>query len=87
VIGGIKSMASTKDRLTRLIAKRLKVAEEKVLPDIRFKEDLKADSMARILLLAAIEDEFKIEITEQEAKILVSPGSVMEYLKARGIKD
>ncbi len=80
-------MASTKDRLTGLIAKRLKVAEGKVLPDIRFKEDLKADSMARILLLAAIEDEFKIEITEQEAKTLVSPGAVMEYLKARGIKD
>jgi len=80
-------MAKTTERMIKLIAQQLKVKEGQVLPDSRFREDLKADSLALILLQIAMEEEFNIELKEEEALGIVSLQTALEYLAGKGIKD
>ena len=80
-------MAKTTERMIKLIAQQLKVKEGQVLPDSRFREDLKADSLALILLQIAMEEEFNIELKEEEALGIISLQTALEYLAGKGIKD
>ena len=75
------------NRLIPLICKQLKIDADKVLPEARFREDLKVDSLALILLQLAIEEEFNVEISEKDSKGIVSLQSTIEYLASKGIKD
>ena len=80
-------MSNISERMTKLIAKQLKVKQQQVLPDSRFREDLKATSLALILLQVAMEEEFNIEIKEQDALSIVSLQTALEYLDSQGARD
>jgi acyl carrier protein len=55
------------DDIRRVIQKRLDVAEDRVIPDASFREDLGADSLALMDLSLALEEAFNIEIPDDEA--------------------
>ncbi len=75
------------DRLVPLICKRLKLTAAQVTPGTRFREDLKANSLALVLLQIDIEEEFNVEISEADSKAIVSLQSATEYLASKGIRD
>ncbi len=75
------------ERMIELIATQLNVEESQVLPDARFVEQLRADSLHLILLQIAIEEEFKLELKEEEAFGIVSLQTALEFLASKGIKD
>lgn len=80
-------MRKISERMIKLIAKQLKVEEGQVSPDARFREDLKGDSLALILLQIAMEEEFNIELKEEEALGVLSLQTALEYLAGKGIED
>lgn len=69
------------ERLKKIIADQLGVEEEKVTPDAHFIEDLNADSLDLVELIMAIEEEFGIEISDEDANNLTTVGSAQEYIQ------
>ena len=70
-----------------MICRRLRIDADKVVPEARFREELKANSLALILLQIDIEEEFNTEISEEDSKDIVSLQSAVEYLATKGIRD
>ncbi len=75
-------MPTIQERLAKLIAHQLAVSETDVLPDTKF-ADLGADSLDQVELVMAVEDEFKVEITDQEAEGINTPAGFVEILAKR----
>jgi acyl carrier protein len=73
--------------MTRLIFEQFKLAADQVSPDARFKEDLKVPSLNMVLLHVAMEEEFNIEVTDQDAKKIISLRTAIEYLNSKGFND
>jgi len=80
-------MGKISERMLKLIAVQLKVEEGQVSPDAKFREDLKGDSLALVLLQIAMEEEFNIEVKEEEALGILSLQTALEYLASKGMKD
>lgn len=58
---------STKDRVSKIVVEHLGVDPEKVTEEAYFEEDLSADSLDVVELVMAFEEEFEIEITDDDA--------------------
>jgi len=71
------------DQLTSLIAEQLGVDKEKVVPDASFTEDLGADSLDAVELIMAIEEAFDIEIPDDEAEKMTTPGDCVTAIKSK----
>ncbi|MDP9372156.1 MAG: acyl carrier protein [Chloroflexota bacterium] len=69
------------ERLRKIIADQLGVEEEKVTPDAHFIEDLNADSLDLVELIMALEEEFGVEISDEEANQLTTVGAAQEYIQ------
>ena len=69
------------ERLRKIIADQLGVEEEKVTPDAHFIEDLNADSLDLVELIMAIEEEFGIEISDEDANQLTTVGAAQEFIQ------
>ena len=72
-------MAKLKD----IVVDRLNVEEDQVKPDASFVEDLGADSLDIVELIMGIEEEFDIEIPDEEAEKLSNVGEALEYVKKK----
>jgi acyl carrier protein len=64
-----------------IIVQQLGVDPEKVKPEASFVEDLGADSLDTVELVMAFEEEFGVEIPDEEAEKIRSVGDAMTYLK------
>lgn len=64
-----------------IIVEQLGVNAEQVNPDAKFIEDLGADSLDTVELIMALEEEFGIEVPDEEAEKLVSVGDVNRYIE------
>jgi acyl carrier protein len=71
----------SEDRVKEIIAKELEVEVKQLTPDAKFIEDLGADSLDIVELVMALEEEFGIDIPDDEADKLKTVGDAMEYLK------
>jgi acyl carrier protein len=71
---------SVNEKLQKIIADQLGVEEERVTPDAHFIEDLNADSLDLVELIMALEEEFGIEITDEEANSLTTVRAAQEYI-------
>ncbi|MES2504389.1 MAG: acyl carrier protein [Myxococcota bacterium] len=69
-------------RIKAIIADQLGVSEEEVRSEARFIEDLGADSLDIVELIMAMEEEFEIEIPDEEAEKILTVGDTIEYVKA-----
>ena len=74
--------AFSEDRVKEIIAKELEVDAKQVTADAKFIEDLGADSLDIVELVMALEDEFGIDIPDEDADKLRTVGDAMDYLKS-----
>ena len=79
----VKSVAAfSEDRARDIIAKELEVDVKQITPEAKFIEDLGADSLDIVELVMALEEEFGLEIPDEEADKLKTVGDAMNYLKS-----
>ena len=69
------------EKLKEIIAEVLNVDVNEITKDTTFVDDLGADSLDIVELLMALEEEFDIEIPDEEAEKLVTVGDVVDYIK------
>jgi len=74
---------SVEDQLTNLIADQLGVDKAKVTPDASFTDDLGADSLDAVEMIMAIEEAFDIDIPDEEAEKMVTPGDCITAIKSK----
>jgi acyl carrier protein len=75
-------MADVEQKVKDIIINELGVEPEKVTPEASFVEDLGADSLDTVELVMAFEEEFGMEIPDEEAEKLRSVGDAINYIKA-----
>ena len=76
-------MASTYDRLKKIVVEQLGVDEEEVKPEASFVDDLNADSLDRVELIMSLEEEFGTEISAEDAERIRTVGDAVEYIDER----
>jgi len=75
-------------RLKEIVVDRLDVEEDQIKPEASFVEDLGADSLDIVELIMGIEEEFDIEIPDEDAEKLTNVGEAMNYVKGKlGVED
>jgi acyl carrier protein len=74
---------SIEDRVKDIIVDQLGVSAEQVTPEAKFVEDLGADSLDTVELVMAFEEEFDIEVPDDEAEKLQSVGDVITYINSQ----
>ena len=75
-------------RLKEIIIDRLDVEEDQIVPEASFVEDHGADSLDIVELIMGIEEEFDIEIPDEDAEKLTSVGEAMNYTLAKlGVEE
>ena len=74
-------MPYNEDRVKEIIVEQLGVSPEQVKPEGRFIDDLGADSLDTVELIMALEEEFNVEIPDDDAEKMVTVGDAMSYLK------
>ena len=75
--------SSSEERLKELIVQQLGVDESEVVPEAKFVDDLGADSLDLVELIMALEDEYGIEIPDEDAEKIVTVGDAINYLKEK----
>ena len=72
---------SIEERVKKIIVEHLGVKEEDVKPEASFVEDLGADSLDTVELVMALEEEFDIEIPDEEAEKITTVQSAIDYVQ------
>ena len=72
---------TTVDRLKKLIVEQLGVDEEEVTPTASFVEDLNADSLDLVELIMSLEEEFGMEISDEDAEKIQKVSDAVEYIE------
>jgi acyl carrier protein len=76
-------MADTFDRVKKIVVDRLDVEEEKVTLEASFKDDLEADSLDVVELVMELEDEFDMEIADEEAEKIQTVADAVNYIDSQ----
>jgi acyl carrier protein len=77
---------SVKPKIKDIIVEQLGVDPERVKVDAKFIDDLGADSLDIVELIMAMEEEFDIEIPDEDAEKLASVKNVQDYLESKGVQ-
>lgn len=70
------------ERITEILAEQLDADKEEISLDTKIAEDLGADSLDVVEMLMAVEDEFELEIPDEEIENLKTVGDVVEYIQS-----
>ena len=73
--------AFNEDKVKDIIAKELEVDVKQLAPEAKFIEDLGADSLDIVELVMALEEEFGVDIPDEDADKLKTVGDAMKYLQ------
>lgn len=71
------------EKLKKIISEQLDIEVDKIKPESHLMEDLKADSMDLVEMIMALEEEFGINIPDEDAEKLSKVKDVQEYLERR----
>ena len=74
-------MATVSERLKKIIVDQLGVDESEVVPNASFVEDLNADSLDLVELIMSLEEEFKLQISDEDAEKITTVGEAEEYIE------
>jgi acyl carrier protein len=75
------SEKTIEQRVKDIIVEQLGVKPDQVTPEAKFIEDLGADSLDTVELVMALEEEFGIEVPDEQAEKLQSVGEVVKYIE------
>ena len=69
------------DKVKEFIVEQIKVDPDEITLDSNFSKDLEADSLDQVEVLMALEDEYGIEIPDEDAEKFVTIRDIVEYLE------
>jgi len=72
---------AVEEKIKKIIAEQLGVKEEEVKPESAFIDDLGADSLDTVELIMSLEEEFSIEIPDDDAEKMMKVADVIQYIK------
>jgi acyl carrier protein len=73
-------MANIEDRVKKIVAEQLGVAEAEIKSESSFVDDLGADSLDTVELVMALEEEFECEIPDEEAEKITTVKQAVDYI-------
>ena len=73
---------SVEDKVRKIIAEKLGVEVEEIVPEASFVDDLGADSLDLVELIMSMEEEFDIEISDEDAETLLTFQDAIDYINA-----
>ncbi len=76
-------MVSVEEKVKKIVAEQLGVDEEEVTPEASFVDDLGADSLDTVELVMAFEEEFGIEIPDDDAEKIITVQNSVDYIKEK----
>ena len=71
---------SAEEKIKKIICEQLEVKEEDVVPEASFVDDLGADSLDQVELIIALEEEFDISISDDDAEKIATVKDAIEYI-------
>lgn len=74
---------NAEERLRKIIAEQLGVGEEEVVPEASFIDDLNADSLEMVDLIISLEEEFGIQVSDEDAEKIKTVRDAIDYLNDR----
>ncbi|GCE19601.1 acyl carrier protein [Dictyobacter kobayashii] len=74
-------MPTIHDRLKKIIVDQLGVDESEVVPSASFVEDLNADSLDLVELIMSLEEEFKLQISDEDAEKITTVQEAEDYIE------
>ncbi len=75
-------MATIAERIKQIVAEQLGVDEEQVTTEASFMDDLGADSLDTVELVMALEEEFDIEISDEDAEKIQTVQNAVDYISS-----
>ncbi len=78
---------SVEERIRGIIARQLEVQPEEVIPEASFADDLGSDSLDLVELVMAMEEEFGIEISDEEAERIQTVQDAINFIEERSPKE
>ncbi|MCL4820102.1 MAG: acyl carrier protein [Vicinamibacteria bacterium] len=79
-------MEPVADRVKKIIVEQLGVEEDLVNPDASFVDDLGADSLDTVELVMALEEEFGVEIPDEDAEKITRVREAVDYIEKHAAK-
>jgi len=79
-------MAVSQEKVRQIIAEQLGVKKEEVTDNAKFVDDLGADSLDTVELVMALEEEFGVEIPDEDAEKLATVGDALRYIEEKASK-
>ena len=76
-------MSSVENKVKKIIIDQLDVTEEEVTPQASFVDDLGADSLDTVEMVMAFEEEFSIEIPDEDAEKIKTVQDAVEYIQKK----
>ena len=73
---------SVEKRVKEIIVEQLGVNESEVTPEAKFVDDLGADSLDLVELVMALEEEYNMEISDEDAEKILTVGDAIEYIQS-----
>ena len=71
------------EKITEIIVEQLGVKPEEVTPEASFVDDLGADSLDTVELVMALEEEFGVEIPDEDAEKITTVGDAIKYVEEK----
>src|SRR5918994_2425475 len=78
-----ESVATTYERLKKIVVEQLGVDEDEVKPEASFVDDLNADSLDLVELIMSLEEEFGTEISDEDAEKIRTVQDAVDYIDER----
>ncbi|MDM8552853.1 acyl carrier protein [Desulfobacterales bacterium HSG2] len=75
-------MMSVKDKVAKIISDKLSVDMKEIVPEASFVDDLGADSLDLVELIMSMEEEFEIDISDEDAEKMVTVKDAFDYIDA-----
>jgi acyl carrier protein len=79
----IRAMSEVEAKVKKIIEEKLSVNADQITADAKFAEDLKADSLDTVELVMALEDEFGLDIPDEEAEKIKTVQDAIDYINSK----
>ena len=76
----------TLSKVRRIVAEQLGIDEDQVVPTASFQEDLSADSLDLVELIMSLEEQFGLEISDEEAEGIKTVQDALDYIEKHSVR-